>query len=250
MFRLIVALIILVALSGLLVFAGTTLVPHSNPSVTYTINWDSHETEMLVRETCYDCHSNETVYPWYAYVAPSAYLVSKDVIEGRDNLNFSTNHGLDLDKMVEKVASGEMPPTRYTLLHPEANLNAIQRDMLIIGLKATFMQENVGARVEMTTATQCTTDGEECAPANPEATLEPAALMPDFGQPAFGGKLDVDRDTVGEQSRLPHQLRVCVRDGLEVNVTAKIMHLAQLARDRDDLLHRIVGRSDDARRQE
>lgn len=66
-----------------------------NPPVTYTVQWDSPETEALVRQACYDCHSNETAWLWYLYIAPVSWLVAKDVREGCAAMNFSTGREVE-----------------------------------------------------------------------------------------------------------------------------------------------------------
>jgi hypothetical protein len=109
-----------------------------NPPVTYTINWDSPETEKLARVACFDCHSNETKYPWYSTIAPVAWLVNKDINEGRRELNFSTGRRIEGDGMIEQIERGKMPPGIYLPMHPDANLTAEQKQQLIKGLQATF----------------------------------------------------------------------------------------------------------------
>lgn len=109
-----------------------------NPPVTHMINWDSAETERLWTTACADCHSNETVYPWYSYVAPVGWLVAHDVQEGRDELNVSTNNRIDVGEMVEDIREGEMPLPVYTITHGDAVLSDTQKDTLISGLRATF----------------------------------------------------------------------------------------------------------------
>lgn len=86
--------------------------------------------ESMLRESCYDCHSNETVYPWYSYVAPVSFLVSKDTREGRSELNFSNWNELNkiektemLDEISEEVEEGEMPMKIYPITHPDAKLS-------------------------------------------------------------------------------------------------------------------------------
>ena len=67
--------IILVILGMLVVaFIAIQLIPASrtNPPVTTSLKWDSPQTEALARRACMDCHSNETVWPWYSYVAPAS----------------------------------------------------------------------------------------------------------------------------------------------------------------------------------
>lgn len=112
----------------------------TNPPVTHTIKWDSPETEQLMRTACYDCHSNETVWPWYSYIAPVKWLVVKDVKEGREEMNLSTMSRLDVREMVEKIERGSMPPAVYLPMHPAASLNAEQKAALIAGIEATAAQ--------------------------------------------------------------------------------------------------------------
>jgi len=92
----------------------------------------------MLRNTCYDCHSNETVYPWYAYVAPVSFLISKDTREGRHDLNFSEWEKLDayekaemLEEIAEEVEEGEMPMKIYPITHPKAKLSDENRKEIV-----------------------------------------------------------------------------------------------------------------------
>jgi hypothetical protein len=103
----------------------------------------------LLKTSCYNCHSNETRYPWYAHVAPASWLVAYDVKKGREELNFSTWQEYDLNKMVGKlddvaseVGEGHMPKSIYTLIHPSAKLSEEQR-ALIVAWTETAMDELV-----------------------------------------------------------------------------------------------------------
>jgi len=148
----------------------------TNPPVTNAVKWDTPQTEALARRACYDCHSNETKWPIYSRIAPSAYLVTFDVMQGRKKLNFSewgtdkksanallTSLGIsprtayaqkddDEDKegagqeekgeaareMTKEIERGFMPPSIYLPLHPEAKLTDAEKPQLIAGIKATF----------------------------------------------------------------------------------------------------------------
>ncbi len=112
----------------------------TNPPVTSQIAWNSPETEQLVRTTCYSCHSNETEWPFYAYVAPMSWLVLHDVNEARQKLNFSeqTADEIDPSVLVEQIDKGNMPPIQYLLLHPEARLTDEQKSALRTGLRASL----------------------------------------------------------------------------------------------------------------
>jgi hypothetical protein len=119
------------------VFAAVALVgmqfipvDRSNPPVTSNIP-ASAAVDSVIRRACYDCHSNETVWPWYAHVAPISFLVARDVHQGRRHLNFSTWGQYDTAKQTKlvreiwkQVSTGEMPMTIYLPMHPHARLSA------------------------------------------------------------------------------------------------------------------------------
>ena len=133
---------VLVILAG--VFLVIQLAPygrsHTNPPVGKGPAWDSPRTLALAKRACFDCHSNETKWPWYSHVAPISWLVQDHVDEGREHLNFSEfgRHQDDAHEAAEEVAEGEMPPRDYLLTHPEARLSDVEKRELIAGLKATF----------------------------------------------------------------------------------------------------------------
>ena len=91
----------------------------------------------VLRRACYDCHSNETEWPWYARVAPVSWLIARDVRKGRAELNFSTwdqystrQRVKKLKETWEQVTTGEMPPWLYLPAHREARLSAEDRALL------------------------------------------------------------------------------------------------------------------------
>lgn len=112
----------------------------TNPPILVNQAWDSPDTEQLVRTACFDCHSNETTWRWYAQIAPISWLVNDDVNEAREKLNFSEDspEDIELHELIEEIEEGGMPLPKYTALHPDANLSDAQRDELIAGLRATF----------------------------------------------------------------------------------------------------------------
>jgi mono/diheme cytochrome c family protein len=112
---------------------------HSNPAGRNEPAWDRLETGALARRACFDCHSNETVWPAYANIAPMSWLVQHDVDEGREKLNFSEwqRPQKESSEAAKSVREREMPPWPYILLHPEAKLNAEERSALSRGLEAT-----------------------------------------------------------------------------------------------------------------
>jgi len=114
---------------------------HTNPPVQSEPNWDSPETRALAERACFDCHSNETEWPWYSNVAPVSWLVQHDVEEGRPILNFSEwdqgGKPRELEEMWEVLQHGSMPPAVFLPTHPEARLTQAETDALIAGLRAT-----------------------------------------------------------------------------------------------------------------
>ena len=91
----------------------------------------------VLRRACYDCHSNETVWPWYSQVAPISWLLERDVREGRAELNFSVwntyeakKRAKKLQETAEEVAEGEMPPWLSVVAHRDAALSQADVELL------------------------------------------------------------------------------------------------------------------------
>lgn len=119
------------ALTGLVLLVAIQFIPveRTNPPVESDVP-ASMPVSQVLRRACYDCHSNETVWPWYSRVAPVSFLVAHDVNEGREHLNFSTWNRLTPPKQAEavreiwkEVSEGEMPLAIYLPTHPEARLS-------------------------------------------------------------------------------------------------------------------------------
>lgn len=132
--RLIIALVVIFALLQLANPART------NPPVVCDFiqtNSPPPKVAALLRASCYDCHSNETKWPWYSHVAPVSWLVVSDVNDGRRKLNFSDwpqtfpdRAARRLDAISEMVDEKEMPPGKYTIIHKDARLSAADRKVL------------------------------------------------------------------------------------------------------------------------
>lgn len=92
----------------------------------------------LIKNACYDCHSDETVYPKYAYIAPFSWSVKSHINDGREHLNFSVwetyNDDLKrnmLTKSIQTIENKTMPMPAYIIYHKEANLSQAERGLLI-----------------------------------------------------------------------------------------------------------------------
>ena len=125
-------------LALLVILLAIQLVPvhHTNPPVVADIS-TSPEVKSILRRACYDCHSNETVYPWYSRVAPVSWILVQHVSEGREELNYSTwnqynakGQSKKIHESWESIAEGEMPPRYYTVMHRNAVLSPEDRAIL------------------------------------------------------------------------------------------------------------------------
>lgn len=134
------------ALAGIAVLVAIQFIPvdRSNPPVRGEIDAPKAVSEVFQR-SCYDCHSNETNWPWYSYVAPVSWLVAHDVHEGREELNFSTWSGLNekeeskiVHKIWEETSEGEMPLKTYLILHPGAKLSDEALETLRVWSRSSY----------------------------------------------------------------------------------------------------------------
>ena len=94
--------------------------------------------QAILKTSCYDCHSNHTNYPWYAKIQPVDWWLDHHVKEGKAELKFSIFAAYSprrqyrkFEEIMEQVKADEMPVYAYTLPHPEAALDASQKELLI-----------------------------------------------------------------------------------------------------------------------
>lgn len=126
-------------LGGLVVFGlviQVVPIPRTNPPVQADLDAPA-PVKAILKASCYDCHSNETVYPWYSKVAPVSWLVARDVSAGRRHLNFSTWDRYDAGRRqrivrhaLKEVRDGEMPPWFYVIQHPEGKMTPEKQAVL------------------------------------------------------------------------------------------------------------------------
>jgi hypothetical protein len=125
---------------AILVGIGIQFIPvpgvGANPPERYKVEAPP-EVEAILRESCYDCHSNETRWPFYAKLAPSSWLLIRDVKKGRAHMNFSewgdsdeAERTIDKENSWEQIEAGEMPPWFYLPMHPGAYLSDEKKAVL------------------------------------------------------------------------------------------------------------------------
>ncbi len=130
-----------VVVVGAVLFAAIQFVPygrdHTNPPVVQEPEWANERTRELAVGACFDCHSNETKWPWYSNVAPVSWFLMRDVTGGREALNFSEWQNNDQALgAAETVEEGSMPTMQYKLMNPAARLSDQERQELAQGLRA------------------------------------------------------------------------------------------------------------------
>lgn len=117
--------------------------PAINKGVDFlTIKNTPESTAQLIKNSCYDCHSNETKYPWYSNIQPVGWFLQNHFVDGRKHLNFSTfaindskKQAHKLEEAIEMIEKKEMPLDSYMIGHPEANLTDENRTELVSYLK-------------------------------------------------------------------------------------------------------------------
>ena len=94
--------------------------------------------QMILKRACYDCHSNNTIYPFYAYIQPIGWLLNSHIKEGKSQLNFSDFGSLSKRRQASKLKSianqikdESMPLPAYTMLHKNASLRKTDKDLII-----------------------------------------------------------------------------------------------------------------------
>ncbi len=98
----------------------------------------SDEVKTILKKACYDCHSNNTMYPWYANIQPVAWWLNDHIKEGKDELNFSEFATYEpgrqyhkLEEVKEMIDEDEMPLASYTFIHTDAKLTDVEKSALL-----------------------------------------------------------------------------------------------------------------------
>jgi len=131
-----------IGIATALLLVASQLVPvnRNNPAVDvsrsiYMVQPVPPEVKAVFGRSCNDCHSNETAWPWYSYVAPVSWMVARDVHEARKKMNFSEWGSYSaqrkedrLEEICEQVTNGAMPDRKYAIFHRGARLSPQERD--------------------------------------------------------------------------------------------------------------------------
>ena len=151
-----IALLLLLVLVGMQFVRpekNTDNTDHLSPFLTETN--PPENVKLLMKTSCFDCHSNHTKYPWYNNIAPVSYWLADHVNEGKRHLNFSAWQTYDakkkdhkLEEVVETVESGEMPLSEYTWTHAGARLTDAERQAVIEWAAATRVLYRLNALPE------------------------------------------------------------------------------------------------------
>lgn len=133
-----------IGLAVLVFVAAIQFIPvdRTNPSVDrsqsiYATVAMPADAKAVFERSCQNCHSDETSWPWYSYVAPVSWVVARDVHQARKAMNlsewgsYSAKQKTDkLEEICEQLTNGDMPDRKYMLVHPHARLTAKERDVV------------------------------------------------------------------------------------------------------------------------
>ncbi|PHN92515.1 cytochrome C [Maribacter sp. 6B07] len=147
-----ISLLVVVVFIAMQFFSPTKNVsPGNHTKVFITETNPTPELQNIFENSCYDCHSNNTEYPWYNNIAPISYWMANHVNEGKEHLNFSEWEKYSLDKkdhlleeIEEEVIEGKMPLLEYTYTHGDARLTEGQVNDLVEWVKQTRIIYQLG----------------------------------------------------------------------------------------------------------
>ena len=134
-----------IVIALVVVFIGIQWIPSSKNETKSTIETDflvafkaSEEVITIFKTSCYDCHSNNTYYPWYSRIQPMRYMMDTHVKNGKKNLNFNEFNNYSkrrqkskLKSIISQLEGNEMPLKSYTLLHKGAKLSVSEKTLVI-----------------------------------------------------------------------------------------------------------------------
>lgn len=135
----IIAIVLLVAFVGIQFIPTTRNQSDTVPSTDFILVNNVPETiQKKLQVSCYDCHSNNTQYPWYNKIQPAAWFLEDHIKEGKVELNFNEWDSLSsrrkaskLRSIIKQIESGEMPLDSYTLIHTDAKFSEAEAKEII-----------------------------------------------------------------------------------------------------------------------
>jgi len=139
---------ILIALAVILVLIQFVRIDKTNPETVLendfiSVNTPPTEIAEMLKTSCYDCHSNQSVYPWYSNIAPVSWMLKQHINEAREHLNFSEwalydtkDQAHALEECAKEVEKGKMPLSSYLIIHTESKLSDEQAAKLVAYFKS------------------------------------------------------------------------------------------------------------------
>ena len=139
-----VGLAVLIALVGIQFIPTRRNINPEVPSTDFLLNYKvPEEVERLLRISCYNCHSNNTSYPWYSKIQPVGWFLESHINKGKAELNFSefASHSVrkqksKLKSMVNQIEKDEMPLSSYTFIHRDARLSQVSKKTIVDNFNA------------------------------------------------------------------------------------------------------------------
>jgi hypothetical protein len=151
---------------------------HTEQPATNAFKWSSPTAEAVAKESCYDCHSNETKWWWAVKVAPFSWLAQHDIDGAQEVFNFSEWNGVMTTEELRRAINDNMPPLQFTLLHPNAKLSDAEKQTLVRGFQASLADNGGGKPTPSPSATSSGSDAAAVIDArcgschSPEAALQ------------------------------------------------------------------------------
>lgn len=133
--------VILIGIAGITIITDLL---QTDPTTVAEPPWNSPQTRELAVRACFDCHSNQTQWPWFTRLPIGSQLALSDTIRGRNSLNFSewgvgrAGSVREISELSRVIQEGSMPPWYYTILHPNAVLSDTEKQLLTSGLQASL----------------------------------------------------------------------------------------------------------------
>lgn len=138
-------------LSGVIVLIGIQFLPQQRNEKSQAVGADligilpvPERVGVILKRSCYDCHSNATNYPWYAKIQPVGWWLAKHIRDGKKELNFDEfgnysrrRQQSKLGAVANSVEDGTMPLSSYTLIHQSAKLSAAEKQLIISWMRNT-----------------------------------------------------------------------------------------------------------------